>query len=78
MVAKTDITLEDAIGKEKRELALLTLRYAKEMKRLVDCAKIEPKFSPDSWGSLADFVDTETFERVGTRKSCAGRTTPAS
>jgi hypothetical protein len=68
MVAKTDITLEEAIGKEKHELALLTLRYTQVMKRLVDSAKIDPKFSPDSWGSLAEFVDTKTFERVGTWK----------
>ena len=48
-------------------LARRVLDYSLEMKRLVDAAK-QPSFSADSWASLARFVDTEKFIRVGNFK----------
>lgn len=48
-------------------LARRVLDYSALMKRMVDEAK-KPGFSVDSWGPLAELIDTENFGRVGNFK----------
>ena len=43
------------------------LDYSALMKRMVDEAK-RPGFTVDSWGPLAELIDTENFVRVGNFK----------
>ena len=43
------------------------LEYSLEMKRMVDAAK-QPGFSEANWATLASYVDTEKFSRVGNFK----------
>lgn len=48
-------------------LSRVVLDYSLEMKRMVDAAK-QPGFSEASWSTLASYVDTEKFIRVGNFK----------
>lgn len=48
-------------------LARKALDYSQTMKALVDEAK-QPGFSANRWDSLASYVDTANFERVGNFK----------
>lgn len=48
-------------------LSRKVLDYSLEMKRVVDAAK-QPGYSAESWAGIADFIDTEKFERVGNFK----------
>lgn len=52
---------------EHTGLSRKVLDYSLEMKRMVDAAK-QPGFSAESWAGLANYVDTEKFERVGNFK----------
>ena len=58
--------LDDVIG-DYTGLAQTVLDYSALMKRMVDEAK-EPGFTVDSWGPLAELIDTENFVRVGNFK----------
>jgi hypothetical protein len=57
----------DAVVGQYSGLSRKVLEYSITMKRLVDEAK-KPGFSVESWAPLAEFVDTEAFERVGNFK----------
>ena len=59
-------SLDDVIG-YYTGLARTVLDYSALMKRMVDEAK-EPGFTVDSWGPLAELIDTEDFVRVGNFK----------
>lgn len=63
MVAKVFKEVGEVAG-EYSGLARKVLDYSLTMKRLVDAAK-QPGFSVESWAPLAEFVDTEAFQRVG-------------
>ena len=52
---------------EHTGLARKVLDYSLEMKRMVDAAK-QPGFTADAWATLADYVDTAKFIRVGNFK----------
>lgn len=58
--------LDDVIG-DYTGLSRTILDYSALMKRMVDEAK-KPGFGADSWGPLAELIDTENFERVGNFK----------
>ena len=58
--------LDDVIG-DYTGLSRKILDYSALMKRMVDEAK-QPGFSAESWGPLADLIDTENFVRVGNFK----------
>ncbi|MFN8033761.1 MAG: hypothetical protein U0Q47_10750 [Mycobacterium sp.] len=58
--------LDDVIG-DYTGLSRTTLDYTALMKRMVDEAK-KPGFGADSWGPLAELIDTENFVRVGNFK----------
>lgn len=58
--------LDDAIG-DYTGLARVVLDYSALMKRMVDEGK-KPGFGIDSWGPLAELIDTENFVRVGNFK----------
>ena len=65
---KGDRSLEEAIAQEKGPLSQLVLKYTHVMKQLLDSAKNNPDFTAESWAPLAELVDVENFERVGTFK----------
>ena len=56
-----------AAAAEYSGLARKVLDYSLTMKRLVDAAK-QPGFDAGSWSALAEFIDTESFIRVGNFK----------
>ena len=58
--------LEDVIG-DYTGLSRKILDYSALMKRMVAEAK-KPGFSVESWGPLAELIDTENFVRVGNFK----------
>ena len=58
--------LDDVIG-DYTGLARTVLDYSALIKRMVDEAK-KPGFTVDSWGPLAELIDTENFVRVGNFK----------
>lgn len=58
--------LDDVIG-DYTGLSRKILDYSALMKRMVDEAK-QPGFSAESWGPLAELIDTENFVRVGNFK----------
>jgi hypothetical protein len=62
------MTLEEAMAKEKGTLSQLVLRYTSVMKQLLDQAKDNPGFTTKSWAPLAEMVDVDNFERIGTWK----------
>ena len=55
--------LDDVIG-DYTGLSRKILDYSALMKRMVDEAK-QPGFSAESWGPLAELIDTENFVRGG-------------
>lgn len=58
--------LPDVIG-DYLGLVRKALDYTQTMKALVDAAK-QPDFASVRWSALAEFVDTEVFERIGNFK----------
>lgn len=54
-------------AQEYTGLSRIVLDYSIEMKRMVDAGK-QPGFSEASWATLASYVDTEKFIRVGNFK----------
>ena len=68
MKVKAHMTLEEAMAKEKGTLSQLVLKYTSVMKQLLDQAKDNPGFTTKSWAPLAEMVDVDNFERIGTWK----------
>lgn len=60
------VDLESVIG-DYTGLSRKVMDYSLEMKRMVDKGK-QPGFSEADWATLAGFLDTERFERVGNFK----------
>jgi hypothetical protein len=65
-------TLEEAIEQETEDLSALVLEYSKRIRELVDAVKVGPQAGEAALARLADMVNTDRFERVGTYRECVG------